>query len=147
MQLWRLSADDIDFSSPCPVHAFCDEAGTFGVTVPTALPDNYGTTLPATTRYQTVQGWDYFTGYGRSNAARLLAYLGRRDHEHTGGHYGIGNSDLDGPGPHPARGRHHLAAMVAAVRLRRRRPASCCCPTTRPPRTSSWSTGARPPTA
>ena len=24
-QLWRLAADDIDFSSPCPDHAFCDE--------------------------------------------------------------------------------------------------------------------------
>lgn len=91
MQLWRLSADDIDFSSPCPVHEFCDEAATFGVTAPVAPPNNYATTLPGTTRYQTVQGWDYFTGYGRSNAARLLAYLGRPDHEYTGGHFGIGD--------------------------------------------------------
>jgi hypothetical protein len=85
MQLWRLSADDIDFSSPCPVHALCDDAGEYGVAAPAAPADNYATTIPGTTRYQTVQGWDYFTGYGRSNAARLLGYLGRPGREHVGG--------------------------------------------------------------
>ena len=82
-QLWRLASDDIDFSTPAPLHPFSDDAPA---DVPTAIapPDNYLTDLPGTTRYQSVQGWDYFTGYGRSNAARLVHYLGVEGHDEVG---------------------------------------------------------------
>lgn len=101
MQLWRLSADDIDFSSPCPIHPFCDDAPG-DVLSPLAPPNNYATThaVPST-RYQTVQGWDYFTGYGRSNAARLVRYIGIEGHPVVGDReyvpgspYGVGSSPL-----------------------------------------------------
>ncbi|TMA34611.1 MAG: hypothetical protein E6J87_06320 [Deltaproteobacteria bacterium] len=61
-QLWRLAADDIDFASPCPDHAFCDEPPS-GVPSPTAPANNYAINTPDSIRYQSVRGWDYFTGY------------------------------------------------------------------------------------
>ena len=76
MQLWRLAADDIDFSSSCPGHAACDEHPD-GLPV-VAVPENRVMThLVPSTRYQTVKGWDYFTGYGRANNGRLLRMIGR----------------------------------------------------------------------
>jgi len=92
MQLWRLAADDIDFSSGCTppvVHDFCDHNPS-DVPVPTAPLNNYGTSIPASTRYQSVHGWDYFFGYGRNNAARLTRYLGRAGVEY----------DSQSPGPY-----------------------------------------------
>ncbi|MGH2739744.1 MAG: S8 family serine peptidase [Actinomycetota bacterium] len=104
MQLWRLSADDIDFSSPCPMHAFCDAATSLpyppapqDMAAPAAPPNNYSTGhIVPSTRYQTVQGWDYFTGFGRSNAARLLRFIGREGVVEyvSPGPYGVGDSPL-----------------------------------------------------
>ncbi|HEV3474639.1 MAG TPA: S8 family serine peptidase [Actinomycetota bacterium] len=94
MQLWRLSADDIDFSSPCPAHDFCDDAPAGAA--PAAPPNNYGTTIPGSIRYQSVRGWDYFFGYGRSNAARLLRFVGGDGAKEyvPPGPYGVGDSLL-----------------------------------------------------
>jgi hypothetical protein len=77
-QLWRLAADDIDFSSPCPDHKFCNEPPA-GVLNPIAPPNNYAINTPDSIRYQSVRGWDYFTGYGRENAYRLVAFIGIED--------------------------------------------------------------------
>ncbi|QTD54274.1 S8 family serine peptidase [Sulfidibacter corallicola] len=80
-QLWRLAADDIDFATPFPHHAFSYALpylplGWLAVTP--RLYQNYAldASLIETRRYQTGRGWDYFTGYGRINAARLLRYVG-----------------------------------------------------------------------
>ncbi len=77
-QLWRLGADDIDFASPCVAgvgpHAGCDDAPA-GVTA-FAPPDNYVTTIPGAVRYDTVKGWDFFSGYGRANNGRTLRFIG-----------------------------------------------------------------------
>src|SRR5581483_2746213 len=79
-QLWRLGADDIDFSTPCSgggkQNAHCSEAASFGVSQTTDTPDNYATTIPGATRYETVKGWDFFTGYGRANNGRTLRFIG-----------------------------------------------------------------------
>ncbi|MGH3345306.1 MAG: hypothetical protein ACRDPK_21060 [Carbonactinosporaceae bacterium] len=119
-QLWRLSADDIDFASGCPApapqgrppvpgHEFCDEAPPYpepgDALPPAAAPDNYETTLPGSTRHQTVRGWDYFTGYGRANVARLLHYIGGPgpDGREGGGddrEYAVPDGDRDGFAPY-----------------------------------------------
>ena len=106
MQLWRLSADDIDFASTCghpvqPDHDFCDDAPD-DVLTPLAPPDDYVTTIPLSQRYTTTRGWDYFTGYGRSNAATLVRMIGLEgqdgadDVEYlpSDGEYGVGSSPL-----------------------------------------------------
>lgn len=98
MQLWRLAADDIDFSSSCAppvVHDFCDDKPA-DVPAPEAPPNNYGTSIPASVRYQSAKGWDYFFGYGRNNAARLLRFIGRDGVKEyvPPGPYGVGNSPL-----------------------------------------------------
>src|SRR5947199_8526312 len=55
-QLFRLAAQDVDFSDPAP---------------PFGPPNNYVTTLPDTVKYVTTGGWDQITGWGRLNADRL----------------------------------------------------------------------------
>jgi hypothetical protein len=60
MQLVRMTADDIDFSTPNAV----DPANNFDA--PTGNP------LIDTVRYPTRQGWDLFHGYGRINTYELL---------------------------------------------------------------------------
>jgi hypothetical protein len=90
-QLWRLAADDIDFSSPCPDHAFCDEPPP-DVPFPVAPPNNYAINTPDSIRYQSVRGWDYFTGYGRENAYRLVSFIGIE------GDPVAGNREYVGPG-------------------------------------------------
>ena len=90
-QLWRLAADDIDFTSPCPDHSFCIEPPPDVVT-PIAPPNNYVINLPASVRYQAVRGWDYFTGYGRENAYRLVGYIGIENHPQ------VGSREYVGPG-------------------------------------------------
>jgi hypothetical protein len=60
MQLVRLTADDIDFSTPNAV----DPANNFGT--PTGNP------LIDTVRYPTRPGWDAIHGYGRINAYEML---------------------------------------------------------------------------
>ncbi len=81
-QLWRLSCDDIDFSTPDPFHQFSQWYRDFrprwwdGLPLQEAGFYALAGTLIETERYHTVAGWDYFTGYGRINAARLLRFIG-----------------------------------------------------------------------
>ena len=67
-QLFRTTADDIDFSSP----------GLPNPANPTALapPNNYALidAVP-TERYHSVKGWDQFFGYGRVNTRALVERL------------------------------------------------------------------------
>ena len=56
-QLYRLAAQDIDFSDPQP---------------PFGPPNNFATTLPDTVKYVTTAGWDQITGWGRINANALV---------------------------------------------------------------------------
>lgn len=55
-QLFRIAADDINFSDPAPPFP----------------PNNRATTLPDTVRYATTAGWDQITGWGRISANRLV---------------------------------------------------------------------------
>lgn len=55
-QLFRVAADDVDFSSPRPP----------------GPPNNFATGLPATRRYTTTADWDQFTGWGRISSRRLV---------------------------------------------------------------------------
>jgi len=82
-QLWRLAADDVDFSTDYPDHEFSPlwsdyEPGWWPDDEPDGSQNGYGITFSIfpTRRYQTVRGWDSFTGYGRINAARLLRFIG-----------------------------------------------------------------------
>src|SRR3954453_6462335 len=56
-QLFRLAADDVDFSDPAP---------------PVGPPNNFLTTLPDSVRYVTTGGWDQIPGWGRLNADKLV---------------------------------------------------------------------------
>ncbi|MEQ1437925.1 hypothetical protein AAG565_01050 [Fontimonas sp. SYSU GA230001] len=108
-QLWRVSADDIDFSSPCPgPHAYCDQAPD-DVLVPYAPANNYVTTIPGAARYNTVQGWDFFTGYGRANNGRLLRHIGRQ------GVTGVGDR-IEGPASLTAQDRIPPEAYIESPR-------------------------------
>ncbi|CAM2008108.1 S8 family serine peptidase [Acanthopleuribacter pedis] len=83
-QLWRLAADDIDFATPYPDHAFSDAApfpwSWRWFLQQRGLWENYAVVAAtATERYHTGPGWDYYTGYGRINAGRLLAFIGREE--------------------------------------------------------------------
>jgi hypothetical protein len=104
-QLWRLSADDIDFSSAYPDHAFSPlwpqyKPANWPGDGPDGSVNNFGldAAILPTRRYQTVRGWDYFTGYGRINAARLVRFIGLEDRGREfvpgQGPYGVGE-DLD----------------------------------------------------
>ncbi|MCA1833703.1 MAG: S8 family serine peptidase [Actinobacteria bacterium] len=55
-QLFRVAAQDIDFSSPKPPFP----------------ANNFVTTLPDTVRYVTTAGWDQISGWGRINANALV---------------------------------------------------------------------------
>src|SRR5438067_1231383 len=67
-QLFRLGADDIDFSTPR-----CDPAPKCGP------PNHFATTLPASQRFVTTAGWDQISGWGRfsSNKAVHLVAEGK----------------------------------------------------------------------
>ncbi len=115
MQLWRLSCDDIDFSTPNPDHAFWSLWPKYkpligGPQGCTANNWNYTTTPFATRRYRTAKGWDYFTGYGRPNSARLLRYIGLE------GVSGIADKEfvIDDWGPY---GEGNDAALTAQDRI------------------------------
>src|SRR3954447_26647114 len=56
-QLFRLAADDVDFSDPAP---------------PVGPPNNFLTTLPDSVRYVTTGGWNQITGWARLNADKLV---------------------------------------------------------------------------
>src|SRR5439155_20205744 len=58
-QLFRLAADDIDFSTP----------------EPPGPPNNFATTLPASQRFVTTAGWDQITGWGRISANKLVRFV------------------------------------------------------------------------
>src|SRR5438132_2436073 len=64
-QLFRLAADDIDFSTPrcAPAPPQCGP------------PNNFATTLPASQRFVTTAGWDQITGWGRINANKLVRFV------------------------------------------------------------------------
>ena len=55
-QIFRASADDIDFSTPRPP----------------GPPNNFATTLPDSQRFVTTEGWDQITGWGRVNVDRAV---------------------------------------------------------------------------
>jgi hypothetical protein len=56
-QLFRLAADDIDFSTPKP---------------PFGPPNNFATSLPASQRFVTTKNWDQVSGWGRLNAQKAV---------------------------------------------------------------------------
>lgn len=59
-QIFRLAADDVDFSTPKPP----------------GPPNNFATTLPGSQRFVTTKSWDQITGWGRinaNNAVRMVA--------------------------------------------------------------------------
>jgi hypothetical protein len=115
-QLWRLAADDIDFSSPCPDHAFCDEPPS-DVLTPVAPANNYAINTPDSIRYQSVRGWDYFTGYGRENAYRLVAFIGIEDHPVKGSREWVGPGSANvGTSPLSAQDRIPPEADITAPR-------------------------------
>jgi len=102
-QLWRLASDDIDFASDFPKHAFSSLWSQYRPwwwfsPVPSTLPNNYetNTSIFPTRRHQSGPGWDYFTGYGRINAARLVRFIGlendtlNREFLADGGPYAVG---------------------------------------------------------
>ncbi|MFA5890442.1 MAG: S8 family serine peptidase [Actinomycetota bacterium] len=60
-QIFRASADDINFSDP---------AAPFP-------PNNFVTSLPDTVRYVTTRDWDQITGWGRANADRAVRLVQR----------------------------------------------------------------------
>jgi hypothetical protein len=106
-QLWRLAGDDIDFSTDYPYHAFSelwdDYRPWWWVGSPDGGWNDYDLifSIIDTRRYQTVRGWDYFTGYGRLNAARLIRFIGREEDDGTSleylagdGPYGVGHDPL-----------------------------------------------------
>ena len=59
-QLFRLGAEDVDFGTP---------------KAPFGPPLNFGTTLPASQRFITTEGWDQISGFGRINADKLLRMI------------------------------------------------------------------------
>ena len=61
-QIVRLSANDIDFSTPKP---------------PFGPPNNFVTTLPASMRYVTTEGWDQISGWGKLNANAAVRMVAR----------------------------------------------------------------------
>jgi hypothetical protein len=63
-QLFRAAADDVDFSTP----QVCEPP----FTPPCGAPNNFTTTLPASQRFVTTEGWDQISGWGRINANRLV---------------------------------------------------------------------------
>ena len=64
-QLFRLAADDVDFSTPQP----CLPPGAPPLC---GGPNNFTTTLPASQRFVTTDGWDQITGWGRINANTMV---------------------------------------------------------------------------
>src|SRR5207248_7720208 len=64
-QLFRLGADDIDFSTPR-----CDPAPP-----KCGPPNNFATTLPDSQRFVTAAGWDQITGWGRISANNLVHFV------------------------------------------------------------------------
>src|SRR5438270_283020 len=61
-QIIRLSAGDIDFSTPKP---------------PFGPPNNFLTTLPDSQRYITTAGWDQISGWGKLNANAAVRMVAR----------------------------------------------------------------------
>jgi hypothetical protein len=99
-QLFRLSAHDIDFSTPR-----CDPVPRCGP------PNNFATTLPASMRFVTTAGWDQITGWGRlsSNDVVRLVQDGKIPPE----------ADITGPRwweQVPTSGFVNIAGKVAAPR-------------------------------
>src|SRR5438477_5868846 len=126
-QLFRLGADDIDFSTPR-----CDPAPKCGP------PNNFATTLPASQRFVTTAGWDQISGWGRfsSNKAVHLVADGKIPPE----------ADITSPSwwqPLPASGRVDIVGRVAAPRASSYTYEVQFAPGVQPPRwplSDSWTT-------
>lgn len=75
-QIFRATADDINFSDPA--------SPTFSPPFPGASADNYAVVeaLP-TERYHSVKGWDQFFGYGRTNSRRMVELVAATTKEQT----------------------------------------------------------------
>lgn len=58
-QIFRLAADDVDFSTPKSPFP----------------PNNFATTLPDSQRFVTTEGWDQITGWGRINANKAVRMI------------------------------------------------------------------------
>ncbi|MGH2830487.1 MAG: hypothetical protein ACRDJM_08375, partial [Actinomycetota bacterium] len=94
-QLFRLAAEDIDFSTPKPP----------------GPPNNFATPVPASQRFVTTAGWDQISGWGRARSDAMLATVrdGRIPPE----------ADIVSPRwwqPLPARGETRILGRVAAPR-------------------------------
>ncbi len=94
-QLFRLAAEDIDFSTPKPP----------------GPPNNFFTTLPASQRFVTTAGWDQISGWGRIRSDDMVAMV-------AAGHIPP-EADITGPrwwAPLPAAGTVEVTGRVAAPR-------------------------------
>ncbi|MBV9284274.1 MAG: hypothetical protein JO176_06645, partial [Acidimicrobiia bacterium] len=126
-QLFRLGADDIDFSTPR-----CDPAPKCGP------PNNFATTLPDSQRFVTTAGWDQITGWGRfsSNTAVHLVAEGKIPPE----------ADITSPRwwqPLPTSGSMDVVGTVAAPRASSYTYEIEFAPGVQPPRwplSDSWTT-------
>ncbi|MDQ3987339.1 MAG: Ig-like domain-containing protein, partial [Actinomycetota bacterium] len=104
MQMFRLGAEDINFS-------------------PTNSTTGYSTVLPVPSRrFQTVEGWDLFFGYGRINADHMLRGVGfvPPDEESPPPIKIPPEADIDAPAwfaPLPATGNVDIEGRVAANRV------------------------------
>lgn len=124
-QLFRLGAQDVDFSSPAPPFP----------------PNNFFTTLPASQRYVTTAGWDQITGWGRatSNAMVRMVDAGQIPPE----------ADIVSPRwwqPLPGRGTIDVVGRVAAPRESSYTYEVQWAPGVQPPRwpaTDTWRTASR----
>jgi hypothetical protein len=94
-QLFRLAAQDVDFSTPKPP----------------GPPNNFVTTLPASARFVTTAGWDQISGWGRIRSDDLVGLV-------AAGHIPP-EADITAPAwwePLPARGVVKVTGRVAAPR-------------------------------
>jgi hypothetical protein len=94
-QLFRLAAEDIDFSTPKPP----------------GPPNNFATTLPLSQRFVTTAGWDQISGWGRIRSDDLVGLV-------AAGHIPP-EADITAPRwwqPLPGRGSVKVEGRVAAPR-------------------------------
>ncbi|MEY2417818.1 MAG: hypothetical protein QOG90_498 [Actinomycetota bacterium] len=121
-QLFRLAAQDIDFSTPKPP----------------GPPNNFATSLPATTRFVTTAGWDQISGWGRIRSDDLVRLV-------AAGHIPP-EADISSPRwwePLAAKGSVKVTGRVAAPRADHFTWEVQYAPGVQPPRwpaTETWTT-------
>ncbi|MDQ1395924.1 MAG: hypothetical protein QOG64_1183, partial [Acidimicrobiaceae bacterium] len=130
-QLYRLAANDIDFSTP--------KGGTTPDGQPAAGPaNNFATSLPDSQRYVTTANWDQITGWGRISSDALV-------HLVAGGKIPP-EADIVGPAwwqTFPSTGRLVVNGRVAAPRASAYTYAVQFAPGVQPPRfpaSDTWTT-------